>query len=103
MSFRAGGKLTPVVEENVLPLLSSRGLSCKIHETDASTSGSGSIAHAILADRGEGSTKVIIAGGDGTAHELIDGVLASDSSLGRWKLIVLPLGTVSCLPLSPIS
>lgn len=87
-----------VVKDKVLPVLSERHLTYKIHETDASTSGSGSIARDIVSDRGESTapTKVIVAGGDGTAHELIDGVLSSSSRLGRWELIVLPLGTVSC-------
>lgn len=92
--------LTLVVTDSVLPLLTSRGLTYKIHETDAASSGSGSIARAIMADRSD-PTRVIVAGGDGTAHELIDGVLSSGSgsgSVGRWDLVVLPLGTVSCFP-----
>lgn len=91
-------ELMSVVKDKVLPVLSERHLTYKIHETDASTSGSGSIARDIVSDCGESTapTKVIVAGGDGTAHELIDGVLSSPSRLGRWELIVLPLGTVSC-------
>lgn len=42
-----------------------------------------------------GEVNVIIAGGDGTAHELIEGVAQSGKSLNKWNLIILPLGTVS--------
>jgi diacylglycerol kinase family enzyme len=41
---------------------------------------------------------VVVAGGDGTAHELIEGILEGvrekGTDIGRWELIILPLGTV---------
>jgi diacylglycerol kinase family enzyme len=46
--------------------------------------------------------KVVIVGGDGTAHELIEGVLEDEEvklggEMGRWEFAIVPLGTVSCL------
>lgn len=43
---------------------------------------------------------VIVIGGDGTTHELIEGVTVDyqagneEQGWGRWELIVLPFGTV---------
>jgi hypothetical protein len=42
-----------------------------------------------------GVRRVAIAGGDGTAHELIEGVLAEGRA--QWQLILLPLGTANAL------
>jgi diacylglycerol kinase family enzyme len=42
--------------------------------------------------------RVIVAGGDGTAHELIEGIVSLPGHSGSnrtWQLIILPLGTVS--------
>ena len=42
--------------------------------------------------------RVVVAGGDGTAHELIEGIVSLPESSGSnrtWQLIILPLGTVS--------
>ena len=41
--------------------------------------------------------KLIVAGGDGTAHELIEGIKGSNAGTPaiKWELIILPLGTVS--------
>ena len=50
-------------------------------------------------NRSEGEPiKVIVAGGDGTAHELIEGIVSLPGHSGSnrtWQLIILPLGTVS--------
>lgn len=46
------------------------------------------------------SIKVIVAGGDGTAHELIEGIvgLGDKPEISRtWELVILPLGTVSMI------
>ena len=41
---------------------------------------------------------MVVAGGDGTAHELIEGVLEQEGptsgDIGQWQLVVLPCGTV---------
>jgi diacylglycerol kinase family enzyme len=47
--------------------------------------------------------KVIVAGGDGTAHELIEGIVGMPGQPAAnriWQLIILPLGTVSPSPIS---
>jgi diacylglycerol kinase family enzyme len=47
--------------------------------------------------------KVVVAGGDGTAHELIEGIVGLSGQPAKnriWQLIILPLGTVSVLECS---
>jgi diacylglycerol kinase family enzyme len=58
----------------------------------------GRIGKLILQTGRNAKVTVVIAGGDGTAHELIEGVLdgarAKNVDIGRWEFVVLPLGTV---------
>ena len=91
--------LTAVVNEQVIPLLQSQGVGHTYHETQ-SPGDAGVIGTTILkaTPRGE-AVSVVMAGGDGTAHELIEGVMAhahgqAEAHIGRWELAILPLGTV---------
>jgi len=81
-------------------LLDHLGLPHQIYLTKAEKD-AGNIGRQIrTSSRGE-EVKVIIAGGDGTAHAMIEGILEDvdpdKQRIGRWELIVLPLGTVGCL------
>lgn len=93
----------PVVQEHVTPLLDNLAQPYRIWTTTAPKH-AGEIAQEILRTRPSDSletpVRVIIAGGDGTAHELIEGVLekaSAGSPAVGWELIILPLGTVSIL------
>ena len=55
-------------------------------------------------DRTESTSPIVsvmIAGGDGTMHEMIEGILEAvrqggeTARLGRWEIVILPLGTAS--------
>lgn len=74
---------------HVLPLLDKHGLAYKIHKT-ASPNDAASIARTIASE--PSPHKVIVAGGDGTSHELMEGITS-----GRWELVILPLGTANAL------
>jgi len=85
-----------VVEKNVIPLLVHLGLQHVIHTTSG-VRDAGRIGRSILKVETLSKKTVIIAGGDGTAHEMIEGILEAvrgGSKLGRWGLVILPLGTV---------
>lgn len=73
----------------MLPLLESHSLPFQLHTT-SSPKDAANIGHSISIT--PPPHKVIIAGGDGTAHEMMEGV---DS--GRWELVILPLGTANAL------
>jgi len=86
------------VENYVLPLLADVGIPYEIHHTTG-VRDAGRIGRSILSTSTETERTVIIAGGDGTAHEMIEGNLEAvreGKKLGRWELVVLPLGTVRC-------
>jgi diacylglycerol kinase family enzyme len=88
-----------VVTEKVVPLLDKLGLHHTAYTTQAPKD-AGRIGQEILASHDSSSEpiKVIVAGGDGTAHELIEGVVGlpfkSDNVKTTWQLIILPMGTV---------
>jgi diacylglycerol kinase family enzyme len=82
----------------VIKLLKALEISFDVHTTSAPRD-AGSIGIKILQTLPEGAdVTVITAGGDGTAHELIEGLVQSGKSYGRWNLVILPLGTVSRMP-----
>lgn len=88
-----------VVSEHVTPLLDKLGQHYRIWTTTAPKH-AGTIAREILSatedSPSDNPIRVIVAGGDGTAHELVEGALGRDSSSRiKWELIILPLGTVS--------
>jgi diacylglycerol kinase family enzyme len=90
------------VQEHVVTLLNRLQEPHKVWTTTAPRH-AGDIARTILsevADRA-GVVKVVVAGGDGTAHELIEGIKSSGLQAGspgiRWELVILPLGTVRSL------
>lgn len=87
-----------VVQEHVVPLLEHLDEQHKIWTT-ISPRHAGESARQISRDHASDgdAVKVIIAGGDGTAHELIEGVMAHtvEGVSKRWELVILPLGTVS--------
>lgn len=88
-----------VVAKNVVPLLDRLGLQQTSYLTNAPKD-AGRIGQDIVrTEKHEGDTiKVIVAGGDGTAHELIEGIVGLPGHSGSariWQLIILPLGTVS--------
>jgi diacylglycerol kinase family enzyme len=87
-----------VVEDNVIPLLDRLELQYMSYTTNAPKD-AGRIGQEIASGQKtiEGPLKVIVAGGDGTAHELIEGIvgLGDKPEIRKWELIILPLGTVS--------
>ncbi len=91
-----------VVEVNVIPLLAAAGLSARTHETakvgDAARIARLISSECVKAGQNGSACKVVIAGGDGTAHEFIEGIYEDGYMRGvrsRWELALLPLGTVS--------
>lgn len=88
------------MKSHLLPLLDSQHITYHTHETQA-VRDAGRIGRSILDSNQTGEpVTVVIAGGDGTAHEMIEGILEAvhqDAAVkvGTWNLIILPLGTVS--------
>jgi len=78
---RAGRRQGRIIE-----LLEQRGIKLEVHTSSAA----GDIESQILQHVNEGATRVIVAGGDGSVHEAVNGLLRSDNpaSLG-----VIPTGT----------
>ncbi|ORY33148.1 ATP-NAD kinase-like domain-containing protein [Naematelia encephala] len=94
------GKAPEFVQNHVVPLLHHLGIAFELHETKG-VRDAGRIGAEILTTTSF-PVKVVIAGGDGTAHEMIEGVLKAerdkkDQALGRWELVILPLGTANAL------
>ena len=89
-----------VVADNVIPLLDQLGLHHNSYITNAPKD-AGRIGKDIAEKQRDiaEAINVVVAGGDGTAHELIEGIVGlpgnSASSSRVWHLIILPLGTVS--------
>lgn len=92
------------------PLLHHLGLEYDLHQTDMEGDGS-RIGHSLQKARQAdppsekgGVWTLIVAGGDGTAHELIEGILSGETThsgardIGTWELVILPLGTVGPRP-----
>lgn len=76
-----------------MPLLDSiAGVTYNIHTTQ-SPGDAGRIGRMIKLEHSP-PYRVIIAGGDGTAHEMMEGVFGDGGDVGKWFLAVLPLGTV---------
>ncbi|UOH81758.1 hypothetical protein LQV05_004438 [Cryptococcus neoformans] len=105
-----------VLDEHIIPILNHFQQSYRVYPTTAPLH-AGEIGRSILDSRRElekggepvvGGERdepnvVIVVGGDGTAHELIEGVAIDqqaeneDQGWGRWELIVLPFGTANAL------
>ncbi|GMK55849.1 hypothetical protein CspeluHIS016_0209050 [Cutaneotrichosporon spelunceum] len=103
------GKAPDFVEYRVLPLLIALGIDYDVHVTKG-VNDAGRIGRELLLEReqrvSEGKVKrgdvttVVVGGGDGTAHEFMEGVLEGvrdGAQLGRWELVTLPLGTANAL------
>lgn len=87
-------QLTSVVDEHVAPLLDALHVAHKVHITNAPLH-AGEIGVELLNTIQDGEElDVVVAGGDGTAHELIEGVISAGRPIRRWNLVILPLGTV---------
>ncbi|KAK8844043.1 hypothetical protein IAR55_006837 [Kwoniella newhampshirensis] len=103
-------KAPEVVTSHVIPILDESQTPYKLHTTTAPRD-AGTIGRSILdndrAGAADSSSKitVIIAGGDGTTHEFIEGVLDVSSELkneqsvlrGVWEIVILPFGTANAL------
>lgn len=92
-----------VVKSYVKPLLEPSGYSIKAYETQ-SVGDAARIAREISeqpASTAQGGARtVVLAGGDGTMHEFIEGIysLGGKEAKGeRWELVMIPVGTVSVL------
>jgi diacylglycerol kinase family enzyme len=104
----AADQALAVIENHVEPLLHHLGLQYDLHETDKEGDGSRIGQRLLKARRADTASEkgevwtLIVAGGDGTAHELIEGILSGETKtthseardIGRWELVILPLGTV---------
>ncbi|RSH95218.1 hypothetical protein EHS25_000304 [Saitozyma podzolica] len=106
----SGSRKAPeFIENHVEPLLHHLGLEYDLHKTDTEGDGSRigqSLQKARQADAPSekgGVWTLIVAGGDGTAHELIEGILSGETThsgardIGRWEVVILPLGTANAL------
>ncbi|WVR09054.1 hypothetical protein IAU60_006115 [Kwoniella sp. DSM 27419] len=92
------GKAPAFVEEHVESLLATLEIPYKLYTTAAPLDAgeiARSIYDALSPSSGESRVPVILAGGDGTAHEFMEGVLGQDGV--TWDLIPLPLGTANAL------
>src|SRR3990170_981388 len=83
----AGGAFRPEIERE----LSRRGVTCEVVTTD----GPGDATRIARQAASEGRQVVVAAGGDGTAHEVANGLLqAADAGLGAdTALGLIPIGT----------
>jgi len=82
----AGRGLARRHAESICRLLADSGVACEeIHSTAVSD-----IEHKVFAAASAGADRIIVAGGDGSVHEAVNGILRSDS---RTALGVIPLGT----------
>ncbi|KAL1407594.1 hypothetical protein Q8F55_007027 [Vanrija albida] len=99
------GSAPKFINDHVCSLLERLGLAADVHVTEG-VKDAGRIGRDIVLERREtppadGVTRVIVGGGDGTAHEFIEGVLEATRELGvplgRWALVTLPLGTANAL------
>ncbi|WRT69086.1 uncharacterized protein IL334_006069 [Kwoniella shivajii] len=98
------------VEENVIPILRHLLIPYQIHTT-SSPGDAGNIGQYLTRSFDGGATiRLAIVGGDGTFHELIEGV--QDVTGIKWEVVLLPFGTANALfsslfppstPLSPSS
>lgn len=88
-----------VIEEQVIPVLTALKRSFTIHETTGEADGIRLGTELYASSSKKDKNVLVIGGGDGTAHEVIEGILKAaregDGGIGRWELVVLPLGTVS--------
>ena len=83
-----------VVEQYVKPLLDLHSIIFTYHETTAV--GDGVRIGKEIAEVSEGRVVLVVAGGDGTAHELIQGIRGlGTGEIKEVALVVLPTGTVS--------
>jgi YegS/Rv2252/BmrU family lipid kinase len=73
-------------QRRIIELLEQRGIRLEVHTSSAA----GDIESQILQHVNEGATRVIVAGGDGSVHEAVNGLLRSDNSA---SLGVIPTGT----------
>jgi len=78
---RAGRRQTRIVE-----LLQQKGLELELHASDAA----GDIESQIKRHVDAGASRVVVAGGDGSVHEAVNGILQSDN---KAALGVIPTGT----------
>ncbi|BEJ15762.1 hypothetical protein CspHIS471_0503670 [Cutaneotrichosporon sp. HIS471] len=103
------GQAPDFIEHCVLPLLNSLDIDYDVHVTKG-VNDAGRIGRELLHEREQrvsegkvkpdGVTTVVVGGGDGTAHEFMEGVLEGvrgGAELGRWELVTLPLGTANAL------
>lgn len=81
-----------------MPLLNALEIPFEVWTTTG-VNDAGRIGREILAQAGPGAGErkvtVVVAAGDGTAHELMDGVFGAGGEIGKWEIAVLPMGTVS--------
>ncbi|ODO09595.1 hypothetical protein I350_03202 [Cryptococcus amylolentus CBS 6273] len=92
------------IKNHVAPLLDHLNVPFQIHTTEAPAH-AGDLGLAILSAHQAAGTlepiRVIVVGGDGTTHELIEGLQGSVNDEGkgsaRWELLILPFGTANAL------
>jgi len=82
-SSGAGGRMAPKVEQR----LRERGVDYVLHRTNAPGHGEALVRTALDG----GATRLLVVGGDGTIHEVANGLLGNGRS--RVPMAVLPLGT----------
>jgi diacylglycerol kinase (ATP) len=70
----------------VLELLEAAGIHVEVHQS----TGVGDLENQVREAVGSGTTQLIVAGGDGSVHEAVNGIMAAD---GGAALGVIPVGT----------
>ncbi|GAA5929937.1 acylglycerol kinase family protein [Sporobolomyces koalae] len=91
------GYATALLDDVVKPLLAPFVQDLRVWETLAENDGE-RIGREIIQARGGQDTTVIIFGGDGTVHEMLNGaVLPKESKPSRLDLVLIPCGTANAL------
>ena len=78
-----------MLEERVLNPLRSKGITCRISHGEGAGSGM-ELAEKLCR---EGHRHLIVAGGDGTVNEVVNGIYASGVDASEVYLAIIPLGT----------
>lgn len=81
----AGVRLRPAIER----VLTSKAAACDVVESRSS----GHAASLAQEAMSEGITTIVAAGGDGTVHEVVNGIMTAETSAAGIRLGVIPIGT----------
>lgn len=98
---QAQTQTSTVVDTDIIPLLEKQNRSYETHVTRSERDGVriGAEIASIGGSHSDPNREVIIVGGDGTAHEVIEGICSRQVADGpSYNLTIIPAGTVRSLP-----